>query len=60
MVRANPYKLELPGDMVASATFTAADLSPTMVDEIKYIDLRASPFKWGDDDINQGLTQGPH
>jgi len=45
MVRANPYKLELPGDMVASATFTAADLSPTMVDEIKYIDLRASPFK---------------
>ena len=46
-VGANPYKLELPGDMVVSATFNVGDLSPYVKDEIDYRDLRVNLSKQG-------------
>jgi len=58
-VGANAYKLELPGDMVVSATFNVGELSSYVEDETDYGDLRANPFKGGEDDTFQGLFQAP-
>ena len=42
---ANAYKLELPRDMAASATFNVGGLSPYVDNDIDYGDLRVNPFK---------------
>ena len=44
-VGANAYKLELPGDMVVSATFNVGDLGPYVKDEIDFGDLRYCSFR---------------
>jgi len=51
-VGTNAYKLELPGDMAISSTFNVGDLSPFVEDDIDFRDLRANPFKGGEDDAN--------
>ena len=52
-VRANTYKLELPGDTTISYTFNTGDLSPSMEDEVDCGDLMVNPFKEGEDDACQ-------
>ena len=49
-VGANAYKLQLPSNIVVSATYNVGDLSPYVEDEIDYGDLMANSFKGGEDD----------
>ena len=45
--------------MVVSTTFNVGDLSPFVKDEIDFWDLRANPFKGGEDDADQKPEQVP-
>ena len=43
--------------MAVSATFNVGNLIPYVEDEIKNGDLRANPFKGGEDDVDHGTVQ---
>jgi len=51
-VNDNAYKLELPGDMGISPTFSVGDLKPYLEDEDAKDDLRANHNQEGEDEVN--------
>ena len=44
--------------MAIWATFNVDDMSPYVEDEVDFGDLRANPFKGGEDDADQAPIQG--